>query len=92
MLDRLDVLLPTSEEVVNASDGQHTAEHDDAPVHMCHCRGIGDGEEAGDASDADVKNGESVDGDGELAEREAGGRERLAADALLEDAGREMLV
>lgn len=35
MLHRLDVLLLSSEEVVNTSDDQDAAKHDDAPVHVC---------------------------------------------------------
>lgn len=88
MLHRLNVVLLASEEVVNASNEQHAAEHDDAPVHVCHSRRIDYREEAGDASHRHIEDGESVDRDGEFAERETGGRERFAAEALLEDAGR----
>lgn len=81
-------MLLASEEVVNASNEQHAAEHDDAPVHVSDSRRIDDGEEAGDASHGDVEDGEGVDRDGKFAEGEAGGWERFAADALLENAGK----
>ena len=88
MLHRLNVVLLASKEVINASNEQHTAEHNNAPVHVSYSRRIDDWEEAGDASHGDIENGEGVDRDGEFAEREAGGWERFAAEAFLKDAGR----
>lgn len=38
VLRRLNVLLPSSEEVVNTSDDQDAAEHHHAPVHICNSR------------------------------------------------------
>ena len=35
MLRRLDILLPSSEEVVNTSDDEDAAKHHHAPVHIC---------------------------------------------------------
>lgn len=88
MLDRLNILLPPPKKVIHTSNNQHTAEHNHTPIHILHFRRIDDGEETRDASHADVKDGKSVNGDGESAEREAGGREGVAAEAFLEDAVR----
>lgn len=87
MLHWLNVVLLASEEVVNASNEQHAAEHDDAPVHISDSRRVDDGEEAGNASHGDVEYSEGVDRDGKFAKGEAGGWERLAAKAFLKDAG-----
>lgn len=54
VLYRLDILLPSSERIVDASDQQHTAEHHHAPVHVRDSSGVDNGEEAGDARDGDI--------------------------------------
>lgn len=45
MLDRLNVVLAPAEHIVDTSDHQHAAEHDYAPVHVCHGCGVDDREE-----------------------------------------------
>jgi len=85
MLHRLNVLFPSPEGIIDASDQQHAAEHHHAPVHVFHGGGVDDGEETCDAGDGYVEDCECVDWDAEFAEREAAGWEGFAFDAFLED-------
>jgi hypothetical protein len=71
MLHRLNVVLLSPENVINASNHKHAAKHDHAPVHVCHGGRVDDGEETCNAGYGHVEDREKVDRDAEFSEREA---------------------
>ena len=79
MPSRLNVVHPSSQCVVHASDQQHSAEHGARPVHVCDRGRVHGREEARDASHRDVEECEGIDGDCTLTEREARWRKRFFA-------------
>lgn len=86
MFHRLNITLPPSYHIIHTSNNQHTAKHDNTPVHIRHIRRIDHREETRNTSHCYVEYCEDVDWDAEFAEGEAGGWEGLVAEAGLEDA------
>lgn len=87
MLHRLDIVFPASHRIVHASNDQHASKHQTRPVHVLRISRNGNREERSDSCHDDVHNRKGVDRNGELPKREAGGRQRLSAQALGHDAG-----
>jgi hypothetical protein len=86
MPGRLNVVIPSSERVVDASDQQHPAEHRARPVHVCHRGRVHGREEARDAGHCNIQDREYIDGNRSLTKREARRRKRLLAQTFEEDA------
>lgn len=87
LLHGLNVVLPTPQRIIHASDEQDTTEHQARPVHVLNVRRHGHREERCDSSDDDVYHREGIDRNRELAERKACRRECLAPNPLDQDAG-----
>lgn len=86
-LNGLNIVLSTSQCIIDASDDQHTSEHEARPVHVLQFRWYSDWKERSDSRYNNVQHRKRIDWDRSFTKGEASRRKRLASQTLEEDAG-----